>query len=156
MVGNAVKYSPPGAQVRLTVKRQHDTRGAWVVVEVRDQGIGIPAADLPYVFERFHRAEKVSAAYRVLAWACPVHARSWSNTEERSPLRARRGTAGYFANERQCDQCAGHHAQENGDAPVRFGNGISPCPLQREVLSCENLDRAPRLFVAHGRQRRVC
>lgn len=40
---NAVKYSPNGGDIRLTVHRD----GEWAVLEVRDQGLGIPAADLP-------------------------------------------------------------------------------------------------------------
>ena len=56
LVGNAVKYSPHDSEVCVSLSRQHDGRGAWAVVEVRDQGIGIPAADLPHIFERFHRA----------------------------------------------------------------------------------------------------
>ena len=60
LVGNAVKYSPPGAQVRVSLSRQHDAHGTWAVVQVRDQGIGIPAADLPHIFERFHRATNTS------------------------------------------------------------------------------------------------
>jgi signal transduction histidine kinase len=64
VVGNAVKYSPPGAGVRVTISQQHDARGAWAVVQVQDQGIGVPAADLPHIFERFHRATNVSGRVR--------------------------------------------------------------------------------------------
>jgi signal transduction histidine kinase len=60
LVGNAVKYSPPGSKVRVVVSEQADPRGAWAVVEVQDQGVGIPAEDLPHIFERFHRAANVS------------------------------------------------------------------------------------------------
>ncbi len=52
IVGNAVKYSPRGTPVQVTVSR-HD-RG--VIVRVRDHGVGIPAHDLPRIFERFYRA----------------------------------------------------------------------------------------------------
>lgn len=55
LIGNAIKYSPSGGEVAVRVRREEDAEGAWAVVEVRDQGIGIPAADLPHVFERFHR-----------------------------------------------------------------------------------------------------
>jgi signal transduction histidine kinase len=60
LVGNAVKYSPPGAEVRVVISEQADPRGAWAVVEVQDRGVGIPAEDLPHIFERFHRAANVS------------------------------------------------------------------------------------------------
>jgi signal transduction histidine kinase len=33
----------------------------WAKIEVRDEGLGIPAADLPHVFERFYRGEKTRA-----------------------------------------------------------------------------------------------
>ena len=60
LVGNAVKYSPDGGDVmvRATVVRP-DGR-AWGVVTVEDHGMGIPAPDLPHVFDRFHRATNVS------------------------------------------------------------------------------------------------
>ena len=51
---NALKYS--GAEPRVTVGARRD--GAQVEVWVRDQGQGIPEADLPRVFERFFRVEK--------------------------------------------------------------------------------------------------
>jgi signal transduction histidine kinase len=60
VVANAVKYSPPRAEVLVALSVEHESRGNWAVVQVSDQGIGIPAADLPRIFERFHRAANVS------------------------------------------------------------------------------------------------
>jgi len=52
LIGNAIKYSPPAAAVAVTV-----TRGvAAAVIAVRDRGVGIPAAELPHIFERYYRA----------------------------------------------------------------------------------------------------
>jgi len=48
LIDNAAKWSPPGAEVEVTV---HD--GA---VTVRDHGPGVAAADLPHVFDRFYRS----------------------------------------------------------------------------------------------------
>jgi len=54
LLDNAVKYTPDGGAIRVRVWRE-DGQGR---VEVRDDGIGIPAADLPRVFERFYRVDK--------------------------------------------------------------------------------------------------
>jgi signal transduction histidine kinase len=61
LLANAVKYSPDGGAVTVTVARQADpdAPAATAVLRVRDDGIGIPAADLPYVFERFYRGGNV-------------------------------------------------------------------------------------------------
>lgn len=54
LVENAVKYSLDGGTVTVTV----EPRGSVVAVEVRDEGIGIPAASLDRVFERFYRVDR--------------------------------------------------------------------------------------------------
>ena len=51
LVENAVKYSPPGHPVRVTVREDED----HVEVVVTDEGVGIPADELERVFERFYR-----------------------------------------------------------------------------------------------------
>ncbi len=55
LVDNAIKYSPPGAEVTLRL-----ALGApgWVLLEVADRGTGIPAGQLSRIFERFYRVEK--------------------------------------------------------------------------------------------------
>lgn len=56
LLANAVKFSPHGGAITVSVAREDDPQGAWAVVAVRDQGIGIPAADLPHIFEHYRRA----------------------------------------------------------------------------------------------------
>lgn len=56
LVSNAVKYSPNGGTIQLEVT----SREGAAMVQVRDEGIGIPAAELPRVFERFYRGSNVS------------------------------------------------------------------------------------------------
>ena len=62
LAGNAVKYTPAGgrARVAVTVTAGGAPEGAAasvVTVSVTDTGLGIPAADLPYVFDKFYRVK---------------------------------------------------------------------------------------------------
>jgi two-component system, OmpR family, sensor histidine kinase KdpD len=56
LVENAVKYSTPGKAIHLRAQRD----GPQVVLSVEDEGPGIAREDLPFVFERFYRAEEHS------------------------------------------------------------------------------------------------
>lgn len=55
LLDNAIKYSRPAGVVRVGVARD-GTYG--VLVQIRDEGIGIPAAELPRIGERFYRTDK--------------------------------------------------------------------------------------------------
>jgi signal transduction histidine kinase len=57
LLENAVKYSPDGSDVTVSV----DERGDSFITAVCDRGIGIPADELGQVFERFHRGRQVSS-----------------------------------------------------------------------------------------------
>lgn len=54
LLANAIEYSKPGGRIRVTTRS--DDNEAFLTV--MDQGVGIPAADLPLIFKRFHRADK--------------------------------------------------------------------------------------------------
>ena len=54
LISNAIKYTPQGGQVFLSMEKL----GENLRLIVRDTGQGIPAEDLPHIFERFYRAEK--------------------------------------------------------------------------------------------------
>jgi PAS domain S-box-containing protein len=59
LLSNAIKYSPQGGPISVRIEC-HETEGTpWAVVTVVDRGVGVPAVDLPHVFERFHRGTNV-------------------------------------------------------------------------------------------------
>lgn len=55
LVDNAVRFSSPGKTVLLTARR--DPSQNQVLIEVEDQGPGIPPEDLPHIFDRFYRGD---------------------------------------------------------------------------------------------------
>ena len=58
LIDNALKYSPGGEPVHVTVQKEQD----HMVIEVRDRGMGIPDAELGKVGRRFFRASNAKAA----------------------------------------------------------------------------------------------
>lgn len=65
LLGNAVRFTPEGGRVTLSARvlpAETDGGPAWVRVAVADTGPGIPAADLPRLFERFWQAPRLLRA----------------------------------------------------------------------------------------------
>ena len=55
---NAIRYAGPGSTACLSVSREPEA----VVLRIRDDGVGVAAADLPRLFERFYRADRSRAS----------------------------------------------------------------------------------------------
>lgn len=54
LMDNAIKYTPNGGEVTLSLERDSE----WVRVSVTDTGVGIPPQDMPRIFDRFYRVDK--------------------------------------------------------------------------------------------------
>ena len=59
LLHNALKYSPPDKVVHIALAEE----GGQITLRIVDEGIGIPAEDLPHLFEPFHRAANVGAIH---------------------------------------------------------------------------------------------
>lgn len=53
LLDNAIKYSPDKSEVRISAHKVSKN----LIIEVKDQGTGIKAGELPHIFERFYRAD---------------------------------------------------------------------------------------------------
>jgi two-component system, OmpR family, sensor kinase len=58
LVANAIRYSPPDAPVDILVRSEQAQSGEYGVLEVRDEGPGVPPEILPRIFERFAAGAK--------------------------------------------------------------------------------------------------
>ncbi len=54
---NAVKFTPPGGQITVTLNLIKDTPPGFLEISVCDTGMGIPAEQLDHIFDRFYQAE---------------------------------------------------------------------------------------------------
>ena len=77
MIHNAVKYSPIGETISVNVRNGNDR----VVIEIKDNGPGIPPEDQPKIFDRFYRVDKArwresggaGLGLSIAKWAVEAH-----------------------------------------------------------------------------------
>ncbi len=74
LIDNALKYTPPGGCITLSL--YHDQ--GWVRVSVADTGVGIPPDVLPHIFDRFYRAQHegrkgVGLGLSIARWIAEAH-----------------------------------------------------------------------------------
>ena len=89
LIENAVKYSGEGSRIQVAV----DVHDGEATISVADLGRGIPAADLPHIFEPFHRAANASGIRGTGGWGWPARGTSsarWAG-RSRSPAKRARG-----------------------------------------------------------------
>jgi two-component system, OmpR family, sensor histidine kinase CiaH len=64
LLDNAIKYGRKNSEVSVIANKQNDK----IIISVSDKGIGIEEKDLPYIFDRFYRAEKSRSKKEVLGY----------------------------------------------------------------------------------------
>jgi len=57
LISNAVRYTPSGGQVEVSLQRLKQSGSSQVQILIKDTGIGIPTESLPHLFDRFYRVD---------------------------------------------------------------------------------------------------
>jgi two-component system, OmpR family, sensor kinase len=73
LIDNAIKYTPAGGKVTVSAKRE----GKEAVLRVADTGRGIPAEDLPHIFERFFRHSRNTSDKTVVGFGLGLSIVKW-------------------------------------------------------------------------------
>jgi two-component system OmpR family sensor kinase len=73
LVANAIQYTPQGGEVFLSLEKI----GEQARIICRDTGPGIPAEDLPHIFERFYRAEKSRTRGKTTGFGLGLSIANW-------------------------------------------------------------------------------
>ena len=132
MVTNAIKYTPQGGTVALSLEEDDEA----VTFSVRDSGIGIAPGDLPHIFERFWRADparsRTGERPGVGLGLSPSPSGSWRRTGDRSPCRA--GRAGDRSSPSGCRR---RRLPRDSFSHLRYHRLVIAAPrwLQLEVLT---------------------
>jgi two-component system phosphate regulon sensor histidine kinase PhoR len=64
LLHNAIKFTQPGGEIHVEAYLEKGNNGTpvMIVFSVRDTGVGIPADDLPRIFERFYKADRARSS----------------------------------------------------------------------------------------------
>ncbi|WP_181003480.1 ATP-binding protein [Microbacterium sp. BR1] len=129
VIENAVKFTPVAGCVDVEVMAARRLNGSpSVTIDITDTGMGIPADDIPHVFERFFRATNAQVqAVREQVWGSPSSAKSFARIEETSPYRP------FSARERLCAS----NSPRGKARPCRTGAKSPRCRLVKiTLISC--------------------
>jgi len=58
VIGNAIKYSNANGSVYISIKPEGDQ----VILQVTDEGPGIPTTDVPHIFDKFYRGSNITSS----------------------------------------------------------------------------------------------
>lgn len=58
LLDNAFRHTPEGGEIAVAAAIRNSREGGELHVSIRDDGVGIPSDDLPFIFERFYKADK--------------------------------------------------------------------------------------------------
>jgi two-component system sensor histidine kinase ResE len=58
LLDNALRHTPAGKSITISGETQYVSGKEFIQLKVKDEGAGIPPEDVPYIFERFYKADK--------------------------------------------------------------------------------------------------